>query len=422
LNTTFTDKNPAFDNKQFACFFCIRKAMADELLPYVANQDPWFAELSVGIAHRRGIDPKAKLLLALKILGYGASSYAFINIFQMGEAAAAKTVEKFCRLVRSSDELHSCFLRGMTRADAHCVSDLHYDCYGVEGMIGSLDCMHAYWKNCPMAYRPVYAGKEGKASLVLEAVADHNLFFWHEAFGFPGTHNNINILDQSPLWKSMLDGSFHRDVDFHFRINGQHFVNLFLLANGIYPSSGRFCKTSAQPIGEEKKKYAVWQEAARKDIERAFGVLQRTFQIMKKPIKQWFVKDICDMMYTCLILHNWMVTDRVSQNEEENEDLYEAVDPAAAINQLDDDQESDAKLDGMRTDDAHFDILERRLGAALNKETPAMIAARTRLEARKNMYKSVLLKKAHYRFARLYDENEHKRLREAIIAVVNTSK
>jgi Plant transposon protein len=72
-------------------------------------------------------------------------------------------------------------------------------------------------------------GKEGKASLVLEAVADHNLFFWHTAFGFLGTHNDINILDQSPLWKSMLDGPFHCDVDFHFWINSQQFVNLFLL-------------------------------------------------------------------------------------------------------------------------------------------------------------------------------------------------
>jgi Plant transposon protein len=160
--------------------------MADKLLSYVANQDPWFQETSVGITYCCGIDPKAKLLLALKILGYGASSYAFIDMFQMGEATATKMVKKFCCLVRTSDKLHSHFLQGMTRADACCVSDLHYDCYRVEGMIGSLDCMHAYWKNCPMAYWPVYAGKEGKASLVLEAVANHNLFFGTQHLGFQG--------------------------------------------------------------------------------------------------------------------------------------------------------------------------------------------------------------------------------------------
>jgi Plant transposon protein len=93
--------------------------------------------------------------------------------------------------------------------------------------------MHArLLEDCPMAYWPVYVGKEGKASLVLVPL------FWHAAFGFPGTHNDINILDQSPFWNSMLDSSFHHEVVFHFQINSQQFVNLFLLADGIYPSSG----------------------------------------------------------------------------------------------------------------------------------------------------------------------------------------
>jgi hypothetical protein len=64
----------------------------------------------------------------------------------------------------------------------------------------------------------------------------------------------------------------------------------------------------------------------------------------------------------------------------------------------------------MRANNTHFEVLEQHLDAAINKETPAMIAALTRLEARKKMYKLVLLKKAHYCFACLYDENEHKRL------------
>jgi Plant transposon protein len=62
-------------------------------------------------------------------------------------------------------------------------------------------------------------------------------------------------------------------------------------------------QTFSLPIGEERKKFAVRQEAAQKDIEHVFGVFQRKFQIMKKLIEQWYVEDICDMMYTCLILH-----------------------------------------------------------------------------------------------------------------------
>jgi Plant transposon protein len=42
------------------------------------------------------------------------------------------------------------------------------------------------------------------------------------------------------------------------------------------------------PIGEEKKKFAVCLEAAQKDIECAFGVFQRKFQIMKNQLNRIF--------------------------------------------------------------------------------------------------------------------------------------
>jgi hypothetical protein len=93
IQHNFYSPNPVFDNGQFALFFHIRKAMADKLLAYVASQDPWFQETS----NEPLCDPKA--LLLLKILCYSVSLYAFIDMFQMGEATATKTVKKFCQLV-----------------------------------------------------------------------------------------------------------------------------------------------------------------------------------------------------------------------------------------------------------------------------------------------------------------------------------
>ena len=66
-------------------------------------------------------------------------------------------------------------------------------------MLGSLDCMHVCWKNCPITYQGAYQGKEMFSTLVLEAIADHNLWFWHAVFGFVGSCNDINILNVSPL-------------------------------------------------------------------------------------------------------------------------------------------------------------------------------------------------------------------------------
>ena len=89
----------------------------------------------------------------------------------------------------------SIFARRMARADARRVSEMHEAKHGVAGMIGSLDCMHVGWKNCPVAWQGSQMGKSGKPTIVLEAVADYNLWFWHSSFGWPGSLNVANIQD-----------------------------------------------------------------------------------------------------------------------------------------------------------------------------------------------------------------------------------
>ena len=53
-----------------------------------------------------------------------------------------------------------------------------------------------------------------------------------------------------------------------------------------------------------KEHYTKYQEDARKDFERAFGVLQARFEILKKFVLQWDVGTIEDIMMACIILHN----------------------------------------------------------------------------------------------------------------------
>ena len=202
-------------------------------------------------------NPKVKILMGLKCLAYGVSPSAFQDYFQMGETTGRMCMKRLARVLASSDELTSVFLRSMSRADAKRITQLHLEKHGVDGMIGSLDCMHIGWKNCPVAWQGQFSGAKGKPTIVLEAFADYNLWIWHASFGSPGTLNDINIWDRSPLLESFINGSFDNDVDFEFTIGGTVFRRLWLLTDGIYPELARFVKTIDEPGHGIAGKYAA---------------------------------------------------------------------------------------------------------------------------------------------------------------------
>ena len=58
------------------------------------------------------------------------------------------------------------------------------------------------------------------------------------------------------------------------------------------------------------------QEAARKDIERAFGVLQSRFAIVRGPACFWDKRTLKNIMTCCVILHNMILEDERGLNLE----------------------------------------------------------------------------------------------------------
>lgn len=255
---------------------------------------------------------QARLLLPLKCLAYGVPSHTFCDYFQMSETQASECCKKFNLLI---PELYSKeYLRLPTKKDLVALNKLHSAVHKIDGMFGSLDCMHTTWKNCPVAWQGSYKGKsQHESTIVLEAIADHHLFFWHLSYGYAGTLNDINILNQSPFLRSLTDGMFNElesDV-VPYNIGDEIFDKMFVLVDGIYPRYSRFVKTLKQPVSENEKRFAKWQEGARKDVERAFGVLQAKFQAVARPIHTIKLSDIGAMVTTCLVLHNICVSDRV---------------------------------------------------------------------------------------------------------------
>jgi len=272
---------------------------------------------------------EAKLLLPLKTLAYGVPPHCFSDYFQMSSTMAKDCCVMFDKAV--SKVYKKEYLRVPTAADIKNICRLHKAVHNVDGMIGSLDCSHTYWKNCPKAWQGSYSGKEKKPSIVLEAISDYHLFFWHASYGYAGTLNDINILKLSPFLDRLIDGSMDEDEKeagvVPYTINNEEFQKAaFILVDGIYPLWTRFVRGIKEPCGQKEKVFTGWQEGARKDIERAFGVLKGKFQFMETPIKLMDLKQIGKRVTTCLILHNVCVHDRIMEQD------YEATyNPAVSL-------------------------------------------------------------------------------------------
>ena len=154
------------------------------------------------------------------------------------------------------------------------------------GMLGSIDCMHWRRKNCPYEWQGMYKGHVHESTIILEAIVSKDLWIWHAFFGMPGSHNDINVLQRSTLFARLAEG---QAPEVNYTINGHDYTMCYYLAYGIYPSWATFVKTIPEPQGNKKKYFALAQESCRKDVERAFGVLQACFAIVRGPASFWMM-------------------------------------------------------------------------------------------------------------------------------------
>ena len=97
--------------------------------------------------------------------------------------------------------------------------------------------------------------------------------------------------------------------------NGHDYIIGYYLVDGIYPKWATFVKTIPAPQGQKYKLFAVAQEACRKDVERAFEVLQARFTIVCGLAQFFHLETLQKIIKACIILHNMIVEDERDDNE-----------------------------------------------------------------------------------------------------------
>ncbi|XP_010477729.2 PREDICTED: uncharacterized protein LOC104756779 [Camelina sativa] len=300
-NDYFSD-NPTYTNAMFRRRFRMNKLLFLRIVTAVENGVPYFRQRRDATG-RLGLSALQKCTSAIRLMAYGYSADAADEYLRLAETTSHKCLLHFVEGVINL--FGNEYLRRPTAEDLQRLLNIG-EHRGFPGMIGSIDCMHWEWKNCPTAWKGQYTRGSGKPSIVLEAVASQDLWIWHAFFGPPGSLNDINVLDRSPVFDDILQGRAPR---VRYFVNGRQYNMAYYLTDGIYPKWATFIQSITLPRGRKAKLFAQWQEGCRKDVERAFGVLQARFAIVKNPALFWDKGKIGKIMRASIILHNMIVED-----------------------------------------------------------------------------------------------------------------
>ncbi|XP_053698868.1 uncharacterized protein LOC128745822 [Sabethes cyaneus] len=311
--------NPRYNDRMFLRRFRMTKEMFWRISDGLKNHD--FFKQKIDAVGKRGLSTVQKVCAAVRMLAYGTSSDSVDEYLKMGDSTAMLCLKEFCSSILSDSSK-----RAKKEGFPVCL------------VASTAGTGSGTSHKCPTAYKGQFTGKEGKATIVLEAIASSDTHIWHSFFGSPGSLNDINILDRSPLVNNIVNGG---TLDAKYRLNGKQRHQGYLLADGIYPDWAVFVKTISNPKNAKEKLFSKLQESYRKDVERAFGIMVKCFHILAYPARLFDVNVLKNVLQTCIILHNMRVELKISteqdheQEEGDEQQDLEVENGSAGLNSVD---------------------------------------------------------------------------------------
>jgi hypothetical protein len=145
----------------------MRKSLFLDMVRKITEKNSYFRQRKNACGHK-GFHPIHKCLVAMRMLAYGSPADSFDDTYRMAESTVLETVKQFARtliFVYESD-----FLRPPRTSELETTLQVN-EARDFPRMIGSIDCMHWEWSNCPTSWLGQYRGRKGKSTIILEAVA-----------------------------------------------------------------------------------------------------------------------------------------------------------------------------------------------------------------------------------------------------------
>ncbi|XP_021741924.1 uncharacterized protein LOC110708124 [Chenopodium quinoa] len=218
----------------------MRRSLFLHVVDRVQQRDPWFQQKYDAVG-KPGFSPLQKCTAALRFLAYGVAADQIYEYVKISEKSSLNALCKFVDAIIV--EFQDVYLRKPNQDYLQRLLHIR-EVRGFPGMLGSIDCMHWEWKNCPTAWQGQFQGRDGKATIILEAVASVDLWIWHAFFRVLSSSNDINVLNHSPIFNDIFEG---RAPPVNFEVNGHQYNMGYYLADGIYPEWATFVQAYRLP-------------------------------------------------------------------------------------------------------------------------------------------------------------------------------
>jgi hypothetical protein len=184
--------------------------------------------------------------------------------------------------------------------------------HGFHSMLGSIDCMYCQCHNCSVSWQAQFTWEDIKyPTIIFEVVTlDMTCFF-----GVAESNNDINVLNQ---WSWFVDVTRGHTSEVSCTVNGcEHHIRYYF-TDDIYPSWPMFMKGVYIPQQEKHQFFSAKQSTLRKDVEYAFDLLKKMFNILVIPDRSYSQCTLRLIMRVSIILHNMIINDEWYNNYDEN--------------------------------------------------------------------------------------------------------
>lgn len=141
--------NPVYTNDQFRRRFRTRKNLFLRIVEALGAWSPYFT-LRKDAFGKSGLSPLQKCTAAIRMLAYGSPADLMDESSGVAESTTMECMVNFVQGVRHIFEER--YLRRPTEVDIQRLLQFG-EAHGFLGMLGSVDCMHWEWRNCPVAWK-----------------------------------------------------------------------------------------------------------------------------------------------------------------------------------------------------------------------------------------------------------------------------